>query len=56
MEGEESDDFKYIFGSEIRYLDYDQCAESRLSPPCEYQYPFRMYKIYDNGLIHLVSL
>eukprot|EP00833_Pecoramyces_ruminatium_P004791 jgi/Orpsp1_1/1178823/evm.model.c7180000066857.1 len=55
IEGEESDDLKYIFGSEIRYLDYSECAESRLSSPYEFQYPLRMYKIYGNGKIHLVE-
>jgi len=56
VEGEESDDLKYMFGSEIRYLDYYESAESRLTAPYEYQYPLKMYRIYSNGKIHLVSL
>jgi len=55
VEGEESDDLKDIFNSEIKYLDYNECAESRLTSPDEIQYPLRMYKIFDKGKIHLVE-
>ncbi|ORX41675.1 actin depolymerizing protein [Piromyces finnis] len=55
VEGEESDDLKDLFSTDIKYLDYNESAESRLSSPYEIQYPLRMYKIFDNGKFHLVE-
>ena len=54
VEGDESDELRCVFSSDIRYLDYSDGAESRLSSPYEIQYPLRMYKIFEKGKIHLV--